>query len=55
MIVKENKASIPLGKRVNLLGLHQVLIHKIDPREATNCSKGKDWVAIEKKCIHYGF
>jgi len=55
MIVEEKKTSIPLGERVNLLGLHQVLIYKVDPREAANWSKGKDWRAIEKECIHYDF
>jgi hypothetical protein len=55
MIAEERKDFAILKKRVKLLGIHQVIIQDMQPREAANWSKGKRWRDIEKECIKHGF
>lgn len=43
MLSEEQKAFTRLGKKLKLLGLHQVLIGKMEPREAASWSRGKPW------------
>lgn len=46
MLSEEQKAFTKLGKKLKLLGLHQVLIGKMDPKIAANWSRGKPWREI---------
>ena len=50
MMAEEKKAKTKLGKRVKLLGCHQVLIQGISPRVAANWSRGKPWKEIAVEC-----
>jgi hypothetical protein len=55
MMAEERKAKTKLGKRVKLLGCHQVLIQKIPPRVAAKWSRGKPWKEIAVECEKWGF
>jgi len=46
MLSEEKKAFTKLGKKLKLLGLHQVLIGGMEPKVAANWSRGKPWVEI---------
>lgn len=54
-IAEENKANTKLGKRIKLLGIHQVLIEDISPEIAANFSRGMPWHNISKLCEDRGF
>lgn len=49
MLSEEKKAFTKLGKKLKLLGLHQVLIGKMEPKIAANWSRGKSWQEILKE------
>jgi hypothetical protein len=49
MLSEEQKAFTKLGKKLKLLGLHQVLIGKMEPKVAANWSRGKPWQEILKE------
>ena len=55
MIAEENKAHAILKKRIKRLGLHQVLIDGISPKEAAVFSKGKKWQELDQLMISKGF
>ena len=55
MIAEENRAHAPLGKRINRLGIHQVLIEGMPVDEAANFSRGQPWRELEKLCRARGF
>ena len=55
MMAEERKAKSKLGRRVKLLGCHQVLIQKIAPRVAAKWSRGKPWKEIAAECEKWGF
>jgi uncharacterized protein DUF7004 len=55
MMAEERKAKSKLGKRVKLLGCHQVLIQRISPRVAAKWSRGKPWKEIAAECEKWGF
>ena len=55
MMSEEKKAKTKLGKRVKLLGCHQVLIQNISPRVAAKWSRGKPWREIDDECVKWGF
>ena len=54
-IAEENKARTKLGKRIKLLGIHQILFEGISPDIAANYSKGMSWQNISKLCEERGF
>jgi hypothetical protein len=54
-ISEENKAHTKLGKRIKLLGIHQILIEGKSPEDAANFSKGMSWRDISKLCEERGF
>jgi hypothetical protein len=54
-ISEENKAHTKLGKRIKLLGIHQILIEGKSPEDAANFSKGMPWRDISKLCEKRGF
>jgi hypothetical protein len=43
MVAEENKTNAILKKRIKRLGMHQVLIERLDPNYAANYSRGKKW------------
>lgn len=55
MLSEEQKAFTKLGKKLKLLGLHQVLIGNMEPKTAANWSRGKSWRDIlaeyERLCV----
>lgn len=55
MIAEENKTGAVLKKRVKRLGLHQVLLEKLPPKEAAEFSRGKPWREIAAECERRGF
>lgn len=55
MIAEENWEGTHLGKRVKLLGLHQVLIQDFDNLVAANWSKSRRWQDIAEECNKFGF
>jgi uncharacterized protein DUF7004 len=55
MMAEERKAKTKLGKRVKLLGCHQVLRQSLSPRVAAKWSRGKPWREIEEECKKWGF
>ena len=55
MMAEERKAKTKLGKRVKLLGCHQVLQQGISPRVAAKWSRGKPWREIAEECEKWGF
>ena len=54
-ISEENKAHTKLGKRIKLLGIHQILIEEKSPEDAADFSKGMSWRDISKLCEERGF
>jgi len=50
MVDEENKAKAVLKKRIKRLGMHQVLIEKINPAIAANFSRGKNWKELDREC-----
>lgn len=55
MMAEERKAKSKLGKRVKLLGCHQVLLQGISPRVAAKWSRGRKWKEIAVECEKWGF
>lgn len=55
MIAEENIATTRLGKRIKLLGLHQVLIEGMRIEDAADFSKGLPWRVIHEECVRRGF
>ena len=54
MMAEERKAKTKLGKRVKLLGCHQVLMQGISPHVAAKWSRGKPWKEIAEECAKWG-
>ena len=54
-IAEENRAKTKLGKRIKLLGIHQILMEGIAPEIAANFSRGMSWQNISKLCEERGF
>ena len=54
-IAEENKARTKLGKRIKLLGIHQILKEGISPDIAANYSRGMPWQNISNICDKRGF
>jgi len=50
MIAEERKANTKLGKRIKLLGIHQILIQGIEPKIAASWSRDKKWRIIDAEC-----
>ncbi len=55
MIAEENKEQAVLKKRIKRLGMHQVLIDKIEPQIAANFSRGKKWRELDAIMRQKGF
>jgi hypothetical protein len=55
MLSERYKAHTRLGKRVKLLGCHQVLVQGLEPRIAANWSRGRRWREIDAECRRLGF
>lgn len=55
MIAEENKENAILKKRVKRLGMHQVLMLNMPPRESANFSKGKKWKELDAIMRNLGF
>jgi hypothetical protein len=55
MIAEENKANAILKKRIKRLGMHQVLIEKLDAEYAANFSRGKRWRELDTLMKQLGF
>lgn len=54
-IAEENRAKTKLGKRIKLLGIHQILMEGVSPEIAANFSRGMSWQNISKLCEERGF
>ena len=54
-IAEENRAKTKLGKRIKLLGIHQILMEEMSPEIAANFSRGMSWQNISKLCEERGF
>ena len=55
MIAEENKENAILRKRIKRLGMHQVLVDGMEPKEAANFSKDLKWTVIDEICKEKGF
>jgi hypothetical protein len=55
MVAEENKRNAVLKKRIKRLGIHQILIDKMEPADAVVFSKGKKWWELDKIMIEKGF
>ena len=55
MLAEENKAFAPLGKRIKHLGVYQVMMEGMRPREAATFSVGRSWQELAKLCESRGF
>ena len=55
MLAEENKAYAPLGKRIKRLGVYQVVMEWLIPREAATFSVGRPWQVLAKLCESRGF
>jgi len=55
MIAEENKENAILKKRIKRLGMHQVLIDGMLPKEAAVFSKGKKWKELDEIMRLKGF
>jgi hypothetical protein len=55
MLAEENKAYAPLGKRIKRLGVHQVILEEMAPKEAATFSAGLKWPQIAEQCKSRGF
>jgi hypothetical protein len=55
MVAEENKKSAILRKRIKRLGMHQVLMEKLDSSYAANFSKGKKWKELDAIMKEKGF
>ncbi len=55
MIAEENKKGAILKKRIKRLGMHQVLLEKMEPVVAANFSRGKKWWVLNTLMKERGF
>jgi hypothetical protein len=55
MIAEENKANMVLKKRIKRLGMYQLMIQDMNPVDAANFSKGKNWRELDLLMKQYGF
>ena len=55
MVAEENKNFAVLGKRIKMLGIHQVIFDGLTPIEAANFSRGKKWNELDKIMKARGF
>ncbi len=55
MLAEENKVFAPLGKRIKRLGVHQVVLEGMAPRDAAVYSVGRPWQELAKLCESRGF
>lgn len=55
MIAEENKENAKLGKRLKRLGMHQLLMEKMEPEEAAVFSRGKKWRELNRIMKEKGF
>ncbi len=55
MVAEENKENAILKKRIKRLGMHQVLIDKLEPGAAANFSKGIGWQQLNRLMKAKGF
>lgn len=55
MVAEENKANAKLGKRIKRLGVHQLLIEKMDSGIVVDFSRGKGWRELAELCQSKGF
>lgn len=55
MVAEENKAFAPLGKRIKRLGVFQVVMEGMAPREAAVYSVGRPWQELARLCEERGF
>lgn len=55
MIAEENKEGAILKRRIKRLGMHQILMEGMPPREAANFSKGMKWKELDSLCKAKGF
>lgn len=55
MVAEENKTHAPLGKRMKMLGIYQVLIEGADPFYASQFSKGKKVQELNEEMRKRGF
>ncbi len=55
MIAEENKQFAILKKRIKRLGIYQVLIDSLEPKDAANFSKGKKWRDLDVLMKTKGF
>jgi hypothetical protein len=55
MLAEENKAFAPLGKRIKHLGVYQVVMEDMRPREAATFSVGRPWQTLARLCEARGF
>lgn len=55
MIAEENKANMILKKRIKRLGMYQLMIQNMNPADAANFSKGKNWRELDALMKQYGF
>jgi hypothetical protein len=55
MVAEENKEFAILKKRIKRLGMRQVLLENVLPRDAANFSKGKRWKTLDSLMKQKGF
>ncbi len=55
MIAEENKTNMVLRKRIKRLGMHQVLIEKMNPLDAAKFSLGKKYAELDPMMKERGF
>jgi len=55
MVAEERKENKVLGKRIKRLGVHQVLIERLDPEYAANFSRGMKAAQLKIECEMRGF
>lgn len=55
MVAEERKANAILKKRIKRLGMHQLLLENMSPKEAANFSWGKKVSILSPECSRRGF
>ncbi|KMQ69794.1 hypothetical protein ACM39_01730 [Chryseobacterium sp. FH2] len=55
MISEEKKEHTRLGKRIKMLGIHQLLKENFSVDEAADFSRNKSWKVLAAECNKYGF
>jgi len=54
MYAEERRVGYILGKRIKLLGIHQLLKENFSPVEVSNWSRGKKWRELNEECKKRG-